>query len=225
MYYEDENNLYHYSYRKGDNVVEPVYNTRNYAEEPAAAEKPQKKRFGWKLVALMLVCALVGGMVGAGATGAFGAAMNGGRRANTTAIEVSDRETVDVETVAVTGTKKLTFPELYKANINSVVSINTTSTTNIFNQTVQSASAGSGFIITTDGYIITNYHVIDSANDVKVTLYDGSEYEAKIIGATPITISPCSRSTRRDSKPLLSAIPRRFRSAMISPPSATRSAS
>ena len=36
MYYEDENNLYHYSYRKGD-VVEPVYNTRNLAEEPASA--------------------------------------------------------------------------------------------------------------------------------------------------------------------------------------------
>jgi serine protease Do len=104
----------------------------------------------------------------------------GGTRAETTAIEVSDR--VEVQTVAVSGTKQLSFTELYKANINSVVSINTTTTTNVFNQTVQSASAGSGFIITADGYIVTNYHVIESANDVKVTLYDGKEYEAKIIG-------------------------------------------
>lgn len=186
MYYEDENNLYHYSYRKGDkSVVEPVYNTRNLAEEPAdESEAPKKKHRGIRLVALMLVCALIGGMIGAGATGALGTAVNGGKRggADTTAIEVSERETVNVETVAVTGTKQLTLPELYKANINSVVSINTTTTTNVFNQTVQSASAGSGFIITADGYIVTNYHVIDSANDVKVTLYDGKEYEARVIG-------------------------------------------
>jgi serine protease Do len=179
MYYEDENNLYHYSYRKDDkSVVEPVYNTRNLAEEPLA-ETPKKKR-GWAgLVALMLVCALIGGLVGAGASGRL-TTKAGGTRAETTAIEVSDR--VEVQTVAVSGTKQLSFTELYKANINSVVSINTTTTTNVFNQTVQSASAGSGFIITADGYIVTNYHVIESANDVKVTLYDGKEYEAKIIG-------------------------------------------
>jgi serine protease Do len=182
MYYEDENNLYHYSYRKGDsNVTEPVYNTRNYAEEPAhAVETPKKKGHGARLVALMLACALVGGMVGAGATGAVSTAMK--RGANTTSIAVSDRETTEVETVAVTGAKKLSYTELYKANIDSVVSINTTITTNVFNQTVENASAGSGFIITADGYIVTNYHVIDSASTVKVTLYDGTTYDAKIVG-------------------------------------------
>ncbi len=182
MYYEDENNLYHYSYRKGDsNVTEPVYNTRNYAEEPAqAAVETKKKGRGARLVALMLACALVGGMVGAGATGAVRTAMN--RGTSTTSIAVSDRETTEVETVAVTGAKKLSYTELYKANINSVVSINTTITTNVFNQTVQNASAGSGFIITADGYIVTNYHVIDSASTVKVTLYDGTTYDATIVG-------------------------------------------
>ena len=180
MYYEDENNLYHYSYRKGDsNVTEPVYNTRNYAEEPVV-EAPKKKHRGAKIVALMLACGLIGGAIGAGATGAVRTAAN--RGTNTTAIEVSDRETTEVETVAVTGMKQMSFTELYKANINSVVSINTTITTNVFNQTVQNASAGSGFIITKDGYIVTNYHVIDSADTVKVTLYDGATYDAKIVG-------------------------------------------
>ena len=180
MYYEDENNLYHYSYRKGDsNVTEPVYNTRNYAEEPVV-EPTKKKHRGAKIVALMLACGLIGGAIGAGATGAVRTAAN--RGTNTTAIEVSDRETTEVETVAVTGMKQMSFTELYKANINSVVSINTTITTNVFNQTVQNASAGSGFIITKDGYIVTNYHVIDSADTVKVTLYDGATYDAKIVG-------------------------------------------
>ena len=182
MYYEDENNLYHYSYRKGDrNVVEPVYNIRNYAEEPPKEPEAPKKRHGWRIVALMLVCALVGGMVGAGATGALGAAIGRGKHPSTV-IAVSDRDAPEVEMVAVTGAKQLTFPELYKASINSVVSINTTITTNVFRQTVQSASAGSGFIITTDGYIVTNYHVVDNANNVKITLYNGAEYDAKVIG-------------------------------------------
>jgi len=181
MYYEDENNLYHYSYRKGDsNVVEPVYNTRNYAEQPAApAEEPKKKSHGaLKLVALLLVCSLLGGAVGAFAMGA----VQGGTRAAATAIGVSDRTVTEVETVAVTGTKPMSYTELYQANIDSVVSINTTITTNVFNQTVENASAGSGFIITKDGYIVTNYHVIDSANTVKITLYSGETYDAKIIG-------------------------------------------
>jgi len=179
MYYEDENNLYHYSYRKGDgNVVEPVYNTRNYAEPAAAPEPPKKKHAALKLIALALVCALLGGAIGAGAVSKVGTSM----LKRTTTIAVSEREAAEVETVAVTGTKQLSFAELYKANINSVVSINTTVTTNIFNQTVKNASAGSGFIITKDGYILTNYHVIDSANTVKVTLYNGETYDAAVIG-------------------------------------------
>jgi serine protease Do len=43
-------------------------------------------------------------------------------------------------------------------------------------------SAGSGFVISDNGYIITNYHVIDNADVIKVTFYDGTEYEAKYVG-------------------------------------------
>ena len=184
MYYEDERNLYHYSYRKGDsNVVEPVYNTRNYAEEPAAPETPKKKRGAWKLVALALVFSLIGGVIGAGAVGMTRtAALTKGAGAATTAIAVSERETPEVQTVAVAGTKQMTYAELYKANIDSVVSINTTVTTNVFNQRVENASAGSGFVITTDGYILTNYHVIEDASNVKVTLYSGDTYDATVVG-------------------------------------------
>ena len=50
----------------------------------------------------------------------------------------------------------------------------------------QSAITGSGFIISEDGYIATNYHVIQTALEenlpVKVMLHDGSEYEATIVG-------------------------------------------
>jgi serine protease Do len=44
---------------------------------------------------------------------------------------------------------------------------------------------GSGVIVTKDGYIMTNNHVVDGAQDVKVTLQDGREFNAKIIGRDP----------------------------------------
>src|SRR5579862_2972323 len=43
--------------------------------------------------------------------------------------------------------------------------------------------AGSGFVIDTDGHILTNYHVVQGAKTVEVTLGDGSRYNAKYIGA------------------------------------------
>ena len=46
---------------------------------------------------------------------------------------------------------------------------------------------GSGFIISKDGYIVTNNHVVDGAETVKVTLNDDSEYDAKVIGVDPLT--------------------------------------
>lgn len=71
----------------------------------------------------------------------------------------------------------------------SVVGI--TSTVNnvfsIFNTSTTTEGTGSGIIISSDGYIITNYHVIENASGVKVTLNTGSEYEAKIIGSDPKT--------------------------------------
>jgi serine protease Do len=48
-------------------------------------------------------------------------------------------------------------------------------------------SLGSGFIIDASGYIVTNNHVIDDAKDIEVTLTDGSEYPAKLIGTDPRT--------------------------------------
>ena len=46
---------------------------------------------------------------------------------------------------------------------------------------------GSGIIISPDGYILTNNHVVENAEKVKVTLYDKSTYEAKVIGTDPLT--------------------------------------
>ena len=47
--------------------------------------------------------------------------------------------------------------------------------------------SGSGVIISTDGYIVTNNHVIDNASTVEVTLNDKRKFDAKVIGTDPST--------------------------------------
>lgn len=48
-------------------------------------------------------------------------------------------------------------------------------------------SSGSGVIVSPDGYIVTNHHVIDNAGDIKVTMADKRSYQAKLVGSDPST--------------------------------------
>ena len=72
---------------------------------------------------------------------------------------------------------------------NSVVEITTESVTNggFFMEQYISSGAGSGVIISEDGYIITNNHVIEDANTVTVRLKNGDTYDAKLVGTDPET--------------------------------------
>jgi serine protease Do len=54
-------------------------------------------------------------------------------------------------------------------------------------RTPQQQGAGSGVIVTEDGYILTNNHVVDGADEVKVGLQDGREFTAKVVGKDPKT--------------------------------------
>lgn len=89
------------------------------------------------------------------------------------------------------GSSNLLLEEFDKA-INEVVEDITPSVVNIkvtikvqdiFGQTQEQEGIGSGVIYTEDGYIITNNHVAGSAEKILVTLYDGSEYPAELVGA------------------------------------------
>ena len=69
-----------------------------------------------------------------------------------------------------------------------VVSIITsTKVTNLFGQSTDSAAAGTGIIVTGDGYILTNKHVINGADKVTVVLDDGTTYEdVKVVATDPL---------------------------------------
>lgn len=64
--------------------------------------------------------------------------------------------------------------EIYEYNVDSVVSIEVKNS--------YLTGYGTGFIISEEGYIVTNYHVVEGASTIKVTLYDESVYTAKLIG-------------------------------------------
>ena len=167
---QNDNNRYQYYYSGGDQPIQDM--------------KPSKKpRLGLKITALALICALLGGALGGGLV-FWGMDRSQEEEEHSTELQVSDREITQVSHKKVDGNTLMSEAEVYQANIQSVVSINTTATAgrNFLGQPVQSASSGSGFVLTKDGYIATNYHVVKNAETVKVTMYDGKEYEARYIG-------------------------------------------
>ena len=218
--YNDENNLYHYTYRKDGTEPGQRYDAKqpsvdeqinSYRQQqakqaqgeqqaqsqdnvqpqsqptgygPAGGQQPQHKSakscVGMKVASLALVCALLGGLVGGGTAYLVSNRSN----SDTTEVNVSNRRPTEIQVKTVDGKTAMTDAELYAANVNSVVSINITATSdpNFFGQTTQTAGAGSGFILTPDGYIVTNYHVVGDADTVKVTLYNGDSYDAQYIG-------------------------------------------
>ena len=184
--YNDENNTYHYSYTPNNQPGQSYDNGGGYEPngyrqtQPPYREVPKKKRTGLKITALALCCALLGGAAGGGIVWGL---TRGGK--TTAQVNVSARPSAEVVVHQVDGTKLMTDAEVYAANANSVVSINTTISsggTNIFGQATQTASAGSGFILTKEGFIVTNFHVVEDASTIQVTLYNGDTYDAVYIG-------------------------------------------
>lgn len=83
--------------------------------------------------------------------------------------------------------KTMTKGEVYAGAVNSIVCVEALSRqdyTSFFGRTYTQtySSSGSGFFVTEDGYIVTNYHVIEGAYEVTVTTYDGTQYPAVISG-------------------------------------------
>ncbi len=78
---------------------------------------------------------------------------------------------------------ELSPADLYEQNVNSTVGITTSGRmTSRYGSGYTYQASGSGFIITGDGYILTNYHVIEGSDTVTVATYDEETYDAEVIG-------------------------------------------
>lgn len=185
--FHDENNLYHFSYRDPNaesHTESAAGSTVEPAAEPVVTDTPvqPKKHHGGvgRVVALILSCAIISAACGFG--GAI-LAQNGSRTGKTT-VQQSNRTAATVNVKKVDGQTLMSPAEVYASTVNSVVSINCSAvSTNIFGQQTESASSGSGFIYTADGYIVTNQHVVANASSINVTLYNGDTYPATLVGS------------------------------------------
>lgn len=185
--FHDENNLYHFSYRDPNaesHTESAAGSTVEPAAEPVVTDTPvqPKKHHGGvgRVVALILSCAVISAACGFG--GAI-LAQNSSRTGKTT-VQQSNRTAATVSVKKVDGQTLMTPSEVYASTVNSVVSINCSAvSTNIFGQQTESASSGSGFIYTADGYIVTNQHVVANASSINVTLYSGDTYPATLVGS------------------------------------------
>ena len=173
--------------RDGGNVppTPPVPPVREAGPAPEDRKKTRRGP-GWAAaVAMCLCCALLGGAVG----GVLAGSMSGGGATSTEApqLSVAPSGSSTGNTTSTTTGDTMSADAIYDMAIRISIGVTTEMTyTNWFGQTSSSAVTGSGFIISADGYILTNYHVIEEAvqggYDISVMLHDGTEYVATVVG-------------------------------------------
>ena len=153
-----------------------------YTPEPKKEKKPRR----WVLPLVLALCCLLSGAMGVAGVlwmqHLQAEEPEEVREQNITYIMQGIRENAVIETVKVETGKQMTPAEVYAANVNSTVGITTSVTTNFWGYQSTSAASGSGFIISPDGYILTNFHVIEDSSSISVSMYNGDSYNATLIG-------------------------------------------
>jgi S1-C subfamily serine protease len=140
--------------------------------------------------------AVIGGLVGGSAGGAIVAAT----RDEPTPVAAIDDSAVEVTTPA---TPTNSIAGLVAAARPSVVAIHDSiPQTDLFGRTVEGQAAGTGFVLSTDGSIVTNNHVIAGATNIEVNLADGSTVPATVVAADPASDLAVLKIARSGLTPL-----------------------
>lgn len=173
----DYSGLYHNGYTPAPGPYQPLPPEMG-EQGPLGSEPPRKKKGrGKKIVSGALALVLVAGVSFGGGYAGFKAASAG----------QTDRIVYQAPTstpASGTGTTAANLVGVINAVNPSVVAVTTEQmvTSNFWGGQQVVSGAGSGVIFTADGYIITNNHVIEGAQQIKVKLSDDTEYTAKLIG-------------------------------------------
>ncbi len=197
-----EQPIYHYT-RPEQNVAPepPQYEPPRYeAPQPPQKEpeKPLTKKALIPLLAGVAALSLVLGLAG----GAIGARLWNKEEIIPEGTAVVYQTTKLKDADGKTAKDTLTIPEVAELVKNSVVEITTEQiVTGSFMQQYVSEGAGSGVLITADGYIVTNHHVIDGATNINVRLADGKEHKAKLIGSDAKTDLAVIKIDAKELKP------------------------
>lgn len=139
--------------------------------------EPKKKKRGRSTALLMAACLILGSA--GGFAGGYGANILFGAAGDNTAApppSASNVSSADVQGVDISAVAAQTAPTVVEVTTESV-------TKGGFLGEQVTGGAGSGVIITEDGYIATNHHVIDGASKITVRLWDGTTYGATLVGS------------------------------------------
>jgi S1-C subfamily serine protease len=124
--------------------------------------------------AALLATAVLGGVVAVGAV-----ALLGGLEGDTTVVT----ETVDSPNPSVPAGRGMTVNEIYERAASGVVQITSVGT----NIGSAAAQQGSGFVLDKAGHIVTNYHVVRDADQIRVSFSNRDTVEARLVGTDPST--------------------------------------
>lgn len=137
-------------------------------------------------IAALAAASLLGGGVAIGGALAIGALDQG----STTVAERVETGTTPVST----GGQALTVEQIYRRSSPAVVQVTTTTSSgtarDIFGNPVQTPpqrALGSGFVVDTKGHVVTNFHVIDGAQEIKVNFSNRDTVDATLVGSDPAT--------------------------------------
>ena len=142
-----------------------MYPGRNYPPPPAPP-RPGGGRFRRNTVALIAAATLAAGGIG----GAVGALL-GNDSPTAASTQLNATSTSDTKATDVSAVVERVAPSVVQVNV----------------RTGQGEALGSGVVLTADGRILTNNHVVAGAQEVTVTLSDGRTVDAKVVGTAPET--------------------------------------
>ncbi|MFJ4473106.1 S1C family serine protease [Streptomyces sp. NPDC089424] len=166
--YENHGNPYRSGWQHASSPVDPAWPpppahppTALLAEPVAAPPRARKRNRG--TMTLLAAVAIVAAAVGGGTAYGF-------------------QELTGGDTVASSSTSTNVVPSSQKGTVAGVAKAVSPSIVEISAATNAGTSTGSGVIITDDGEIVTNNHVVSGASQVKVTTSTGKEYTARVVG-------------------------------------------
>ena len=183
-----------YRYQEQSAYTQPRYQYQPQYEKP---QKPRKKKdfsgFWKKAVSAAAVLALVAGSC---AVTANMVNQRWEKRTEEMMVDVSDQiqvlqAQINAQAPAATGNSVsgtvntsdgYSAGQVYANNVQSVVLIESKLVSTMYGQTTTGTSTGSGFVLSEDGYVITNFHVIEGASSVAVRMYDNTVYPAEVVG-------------------------------------------
>ncbi|MFA9397779.1 MAG: S1C family serine protease [Clostridiaceae bacterium] len=154
-------------------VNENVQEQGNIIKEEYKKKKEKKNKNGFfSIIAVAVICAFIGGGMGSYLTYSIFEKPSNNSQVNTSGLVNNNADTPStIKTVS--GGEEMSVTDIVSKVSPAVVGISVT--------TSDGSGYGSGVVVTSDGYILTNYHVISTGGEIKVKFSDGKEVAAKLV--------------------------------------------